>query len=351
MKKVLVITENTKLLNALSEILLLADYKVIPASNGKLGLEKALQDKPDIILCSTIMKGLDGFRILKMINQDHELSLIPFIFLGDLANQEELRKAMDMGADDYLPEPVDTTELLRAIEARLIKSDHEKLEYARIYNINALFNNNCKISMTDLVNQNSERRIYRKKETLYEEGDRQNHLYYIVKGKVKNFKRNEEGKELIVDIHHEGDFIGCHSLLGEVTSPDNAMAMTDVEVLLISKKDCLDVINNDSRLSKEFLSMFSKDVTERDMQLIQIAYDSARKRVADGLLLVGEKFNGSAGTPVVLDISRRDLAGLTGISKETVIRTLSDFKDEGLIDICDQKIIIQKADKLRALPN
>lgn len=351
MKKLLLICDDLKLRKDLSEILNLANYSVAVAENGKLGMEHALADRPDLIICSVAMKGPDCYRMLKSINQDQELSLIPFIFLGNCNLSDDVRNAMDAGADDYLNYPVDATELLRSIEVRLAKSEHRQIEYARVHNINMLMNNSGKVSMTDLVKQQRDKRYFKKKDTLYEAGDRQGYLYYICSGKVKIYRTNEDGKELIVDIHSEGDFIGCHSLLDHGTSTDNALAITEVEVMLIPNKECLEVINSDSRLSKEFISLLNTELAQRDEKLLHIAYDSARRRVASGLLLVYDKFKKNGEEKPEIELGRRDLAAITGISKETVIRTLSDFKEEGLIDIAEQKIIILQHEKLRALPN
>lgn len=351
MKKLLLICDDSELRKDLTEILQMASYEVSVKENGKDGLAQVLSDKPDLIICSVVMKGPDCYRMLKSVNQVHELSVIPFIFLGNCNVPQDVRNAMNAGADDFLEYPVNSSDLLRAIEVRLAKSENIKLEYLRTDNANVLFNNTCKLKMVDLIHQGRVKRTYRKKQTIYETGDRQNYIYYITSGVVKNAKTNEDGKELIIDIHREGDFIGCHSLLDHGVSTENAIAITNVEVMLIPNEECLNVIRNDSVLSNEFIRLLNNELAEREDTLLRMAYDSARKRVASGLLFVYDKLNKTPDEQLGLEVGRRDLAGLTGISKETVIRTLSDFKDEGLIDICDQKIIIQKADKLRALPN
>lgn len=351
MKKLLLICDDPELRRDLTEILELASYAVTVKENGKDGLEHAIQDTPDLIICSIAMKGPDCYRMIKSVNQDHALSVIPFIFLGNCNVPEDVRNAMNAGADDYLDYPVNTTDLLRAVEVRLNKSEQMKLEYEHVNSINILFNNTCKLKMADLIAKPREKRTYRKKETIYEVGDRQSHLFYIVSGAVKSCKINQDGKELIIDIHREGDFIGCHALLDHGVSTENAVALTNVEVMPVPNNECLEVINQDSKLSKEFISLLNNELAERDEQLLRIAYDSARKRVATGLLLFSDKFRKTTEEKNDLEVGRRDLAAITGISKETVIRTLSDFKEEGLIDIAEQKIIILQHEKLRALPN
>ena len=109
-KQVLIIEDNTDIRENIVEILELADFTVLQANNGKIGVDLALKNKPDIILCDIMMPDLDGYGVLYMLNKNPETATIPFIFLTAKAERVDLRKGMEMGADDYLTKPFDDIE-------------------------------------------------------------------------------------------------------------------------------------------------------------------------------------------------------------------------------------------------
>jgi len=122
MKKVLIIDDDKNLCENLKIVLSKYDYQAYSAENGKEGLLMTEQTKPDIILCDIMMNDIDGYKILKFVRNKTELSLVPFIFLTAKAEREDLRKGMELGADDYITKPFKVDELLKAIKVRLDKS-------------------------------------------------------------------------------------------------------------------------------------------------------------------------------------------------------------------------------------
>src|SRR5690349_13658301 len=123
MKKILLIEDNNEVRENTQEILTLANYEVITAPNGKVGVELAQREKPDLIICDIMMPELDGYGVLHILGKNPETATIPFIFLTAKTEKNDFRKGMSLGADDYLTKPFDDTELLNAIETRLRKSD------------------------------------------------------------------------------------------------------------------------------------------------------------------------------------------------------------------------------------
>ncbi|MFL5787069.1 MAG: response regulator transcription factor, partial [Flavisolibacter sp.] len=119
MKKILVIEDNQDIRENAAEILELSHYKVFTAENGLRGVETALAQKPDLILCDIMMPEMDGYGVLHMVQKNPELKSTPFIFLSAKTEQSDIRKGMGMGADDYIPKPFTATDLLTAIESRL----------------------------------------------------------------------------------------------------------------------------------------------------------------------------------------------------------------------------------------
>ncbi|MDO9039503.1 MAG: response regulator, partial [Lutibacter sp.] len=131
MKKVLLIEDDVVVRENTAELLELANYKVFTAANGKIGVAEAKKQLPDIILCDIMMPELNGYGVLQILSKEHETKHIPFIFLSAKTEHKDIRKGMDMGADDYITKPFDESELFSAIESRLarmaiIKENEEK---------------------------------------------------------------------------------------------------------------------------------------------------------------------------------------------------------------------------------
>src|SRR4026208_1574001 len=129
MKSVLVIDDNADIRDNTAEILDLAGYKTYTAENGKKGVDIAIREKPHVIVCDIMMPELDGYGVLHLLRKNAETENIPFIFLTAKTERSDLRKGMEMGADDYLTKPFDDVELLKAIETRLKRTDALKHDY------------------------------------------------------------------------------------------------------------------------------------------------------------------------------------------------------------------------------
>src|SRR6188768_673842 len=129
MKRILLIEDNLEVRENTSEILVLANYNVITAENGKTGVELAQTAKPDLIICDIMMPELDGYGVLHILSKNEETSSIPFIFLTAKTEKTDIRKGMTLGADDYLTKPFDDTDLLNAIETRLRKQQLRSSHY------------------------------------------------------------------------------------------------------------------------------------------------------------------------------------------------------------------------------
>jgi len=130
MKKILVIEDEPEMRRNMTSLLRYHAYEPIAAKDGRDGIELARREKPDLILCDVMMPELDGHAVLKVLQQDTTLARIPFIFLTAKGEKDDFRSGMELGADDYLTKPVANAELIRAIEARLRRSEqHIKREF------------------------------------------------------------------------------------------------------------------------------------------------------------------------------------------------------------------------------
>jgi DNA-binding NarL/FixJ family response regulator len=119
MPKILVIEDEAKMRRNLLTILEMEAFEALGAENGRLGLDAARKDLPDLILCDVMMPEMDGYQVLAALRADRGTADIPFIFLTARGEKHELRYGMNLGADDYLCKPCPAEELLAAIHARL----------------------------------------------------------------------------------------------------------------------------------------------------------------------------------------------------------------------------------------
>lgn len=349
MKSVLVIEDNKDIRENTAEILDLAGYKTFTAENGKKGVDIALKEKPDVIVCDIMMPELDGYGVLHLIRKNEATQTTPFIFLTAKTERSDFRKGMEMGADDYVTKPFEDIEILNAIEIRLKKAEILANKYPASQQGLSQFIKDIKDSglMKELADKYNVESL-NKKQTLYQEGKRPKFLYYVIKGKVKGFKTHEDGKEYITDLFSEGDFIGYPALIEDRNYDDSAVILEDADIMQIPREDFHNMIFGDISIAVKFIRIITKNVKEKEERLMNLAYSSLRKRVAKALVDIQAKFN-TSGQNKPIEVSREDIAHYVGTATESLIRTLSDFKAEKLIEIKEGKILIANLDKLKNL--
>jgi CRP-like cAMP-binding protein/CheY-like chemotaxis protein len=349
MKSILVIDDNADIRDNTAEILDLGGYKTFTAENGKRGVEVAMKEKPDVIVCDIMMPELDGYGVLHLLRKNPDTQNIPFIFLTAKTERTDFRKGMEMGADDYITKPFEDIELLNAIEVRLKKA--EILDHAYASSRQGISQFIKDVKDTGLMKQLADQydvETYNKKQTLYQEGKRPRFLYCLLKGKVKGFKTHEDGKEYITNLFSEGDFMGYPALIEDKNYEDNAIVLEDAEIMQIPREDFVQMVYGDINIAAKFIRIITRNEKEKEERLLNLAYSSLRKRVAKALVDIHGKFNTTGGSKPI-EISREDIAHYIGTATESLIRTLSDFKAEKLIEIKDGKIIISNVDKLTNL--
>jgi len=350
MRRLLVIDDHEDIRENIAEILSLAGYEAITAENGKRGVEKALKELPELVICDIMMPELDGYGVLHLLRKNEATENIPFIFLTARTERVDFRKGMEMGADDYITKPFDDIELLNAIEIRLKKYDLLKEAYsADEKGASAMLTDMNASGMLRLDPDNFETEELSKKQSLYMEGRRPKYLYYLKKGKVKAYRVHEDGKEYITNLYTPGDYIGYLPLLENKVYEDSAEILEDAELALIPRDEFMSAVLNDIQIASKFIKLIARNVQEKEERLLSLAYGSLRKRVARALVEIEEKFNQTSAGGTVLDISREDIAQYVGTATESLIRTLSDFKSEKLIEIKDGKIRITDLAKLKNL--
>lgn len=346
---VLLIEDNQEMAENICSILKLAHYNVLSAPNGKIGVEIAQQQHPDLILCDVMMPELDGYGVLHILNNDPETAHIPFIFLTAKADKNDLRMGMNLGADDYITKPFEGHDLLKVVEIRLKKNESLKANVKNdLYDVNTFFNKAREMKEFQKLSENRPTRIFKKKEFVFMEGQTPSDLYFIISGEVKTYKANYDGKELITGIHSAGDFLGYVPLLEEKQHNESAEVLEESEISIIPKQDFLTVIYSSKDIARKFIKMLSNNLMEAENRLLDLAYQSVRQRVAGALLKIYNQHN-VPNKKEIITIARKDISNMIGTATESLNRTLADFKDEGLVEISDEGIKIREKAKLEHL--
>lgn len=347
-KKILVIEDNLEMRENIAEILELANYEVIAAENGKVGVAAAKEHRPDLIICDVMMPELDGYGVLHMVGKDPATRGIPFIFLTAKSENTDLRKGMNMGADDYLTKPFEEMDLLNTIEVRLKKSTAMQSSASRTVDGIQGFMAQATGKLVDKLKGHHRTKAYALREYIYREGDKPLFLFFISKGKVKTYKMNEDAKEYVTGLYNAGDFLGYASLLEDSDYSDSAKVIDDAEVLLIPKEDFFQVMHSNHEVMASFVKLLANNIHKKEEQLLELAYSSVRKRVASALVTVYEKYNSEDRSDFTISLGREDIASLVGTATETVIRALSEFKEDGFIESVGRDIRIKNLPGLKS---
>lgn len=345
MKTVLFIEDDTTVRENTAELLEFAGYKAITAENGKEGVIAVKKYMPDIIICDIMMPELNGYGVLQILSKDPVTKNIPFIFLTAKSEHSDIRKGMDLGADDYITKPYDESELFSAIESRLAKVIiHQD-------NLTTKNTSNLEVELKSLdqlqhyFTKNGKLQQFNAGEIIYHEGDNSNYVYYILRGIAKTYKIDEQGKELITVLHKENDFFGFTSFTQNKSYQETATSIENSTIYKLTKNELIKVLENNHLVTIELIDYLTDNVTEIKEHLLEMAYSSVRKKTASTILQFNEKMK--KHTEEDVKISRSDLASIAGIATETFIRTISDLKKEGIIDLEGRNIKIIDLEKLK----
>lgn len=347
--RILIIEDNNDIRESTAEILELTGYEVLQASHGKAGVELAQLHKPDLILCDIMMPELDGYGVLYMLSKNADTATIPFIFLTAKAERVDFRKGMEMGADDYLTKPYDDIELLNAIESRLQKKEKQQAFFSQqLQNIESLAAapGGGAAELKALI---AERKIrpLKKKQVLYYDGDQPQGIYLVLSGSIKTLKLAEDGRELMTGLYKPEDYLGVTALLLEEPFNETAEATEDSSVCLLPREAVLTLLNRYPVIGTQFIRLLSHNIREKEEQLLELAYHSVRKRLAQVLVRLNMQSNGT----LQFKVSREDLASMAGVATETVSRTLTDFKEEGLLEKKGSQVTILDLNRLIKMKN
>lgn len=349
MKKILLIEDDITLRENTAELLELTGYyNVITAANGKLGIEKAKTELPDIIVCDIMMPELDGYGVLEKLAKNSKTQFIPFIFLSAKTERGDVRKGMNLGADDYITKPFTEEELSNAIESRLAKSSI--LKERNEQNIQEEKSESELRSLNDLKNffdDNGVSFVFKDEEVIYNEGDNSNYIFLIIKGAVKCSKLNEQGKNLTTSLYKEDDLFGYTSFSQNLPYQETATAISDTELVGVKKSELKNVLHENHKVVLDLVDLLADNLENVKEQLLDMAYNSVHKKTADTLLKFAEKINRKPEDSI--KISRYDLASVAGIATETLIRSIAKLKKEGIVAIEGRNIKILDLNALKLI--
>jgi len=340
-KHILLIEDDSIVRENTADLLKLANYSVSTATNGKEGVELAKKLNLDLVLCDIMMPHLDGFGVLQLFLQDDKLKNKPFIFLTSKTSHRDVRKAMEMGADDFITKPFEESELLSSVHTRLLKNENNKTNNTTsnvIENDSFVFHN-----IQELIDYfcKKDSFYFQKGDNLYCEGNKSNFVFLIKSGVIKTFKNSEDGKELITGFFYNHQFIGNSPSLFDNALTDNAQAIENSKIIKIEKGEIRAILEKNPKIIIDLMEILSNNINESKEKMLQMAYSSVRGRVAKTILYLSK--NNQLNK---LDMSRTDLANLIGIAKETLIRTLTELKESNCINVTKNYIQVNNEREL-----
>lgn len=196
------------------------------------------------------------------------------------------------------------------------------------------------------------RRRYKKGQVLFFEGDVSDKFYIINRGKIKIFKYTKEGKEQILYVLAEGDFIGDLSLLKKGKFDFNAEALEDVSLCILTKDSFDSILKRNSEISLKILENLHDRLVSLENLVQTLSTKDIEARIAGLLVSFSKSFGKLQGDEIVIEmpLSREEMANFIGVTRETISRKLTSMQDEGVIELVgNKKIVIKDFDKIQNL--
>lgn len=323
---ILIIEDSEEVRENLSEILELYGYEVTSAPNGLEGVKAAINKPPDLILCDVMMPELDGYGVLNLINENPVVRGTPFIFITAKSETEDIRRGMNLGADDYITKPFYKDELLNVITTRLKKAEGRGSADAAVHLFNPEHGYDLLIST---IEEQSETISLGQGQTIAREGDLARHLYYMVSGNAHCVARHDYGRDFILNSFYSGDLLGLVCLLEGTRLNYSIKAMSDeVKIKRIERQQLLELMDEQHAISHAITHLLTTRLVEQGKKLVHQAYDSVRRRTA---LIICELHQHNDGSSI--NFTRDELAQMIGTTKESVSRTISELKNGGFLEV------------------
>jgi CheY-like chemotaxis protein len=345
-QRLLIIEDNEEVRENLAEILELYGYVTVTAENGLEGVKSCIQDPPDMILCDIMMPELDGYGVLNLLAENERTAGIPFIFITAKTETEDIRRGMNLGADDYITKPFYKDELLQVIRTRLKKAtlrnkaigpEHKKQVHLSDPDRGAA-------ELAKAFSSAGRKNSFSQGQSIVREGEFPHFIYQVISGNVHLTRSHEYGRDYVIAELGPGELFGIPTILERAPFHYTAKAITEVHCQMLPTKALLNLINTDRSVTEALMRLLAGRLVEHSERLVHQAYDSVRRRTALVVCDLYEKYDGKS-----LELSRDELAQMVGSTKESVIRALSDFKREGLLTTEGKTIRVLEVVALRGL--
>lgn len=205
--------------------------------------------------------------------------------------------------------------------------------------------NGCATEELEEISTNKSCNVYKKGQVIFHEGNRPHGVFCVNEGKIKISRLNSDGKEQIVRLAKEGDMIGYRALIENSKYSASAIALDDSKICFLSSEDFNKVVDNNMKVAHDLLKLVARALGDAEQKLTNLALKPVRERLAEALLMLKKTYKKDEDQ-FSISISREDLAAIVGTAKETVIRALSDLKDENIISSHGSTITIIDESKL-----
>jgi CRP-like cAMP-binding protein len=189
----------------------------------------------------------------------------------------------------------------------------------------------------------------KKGEPIFEEGDTLKGVFCIKDGICKLSKLSSNGKDQIVKLVKSGELLGQRSMISDEIANLSAVALEDMEVCFIPKKEILGFFNENNEFSMNVMKAICGDLKEADDHMVSMAQKNVKARLAEALIYLHDNFGVNEDGSLHIQLSREELAGIIGTATESCIRLLSEFNKLGMIDLEGKKIIIKEVTKLKRI--
>ncbi len=194
--------------------------------------------------------------------------------------------------------------------------------------------------------------FYKKGSVIFHENNYPLGLYGLYKGKAKLYKTSEMGKEHILKLAKEGDTLGYRALISSEKYEVSAMAIEDCHICFIPKNLFLETLKVSPRLTDNVMALLTGDLRVAEEKIADLAQKTVKERVAETIISLKNFYGLDQDEKTInVNLSREDLANLVGTATETLIRSLSEFKKNKIIELKGKKIIIQNIKLLQSIAN
>lgn len=349
-KQVVIIGDGSEVLISLQDLLSKSGFTISAAINGEEGVLMSSECNPELIICNVNLADMKGFELLKVLRSNPLIQNIPILFLNETtAFIHKEFKEFGLNNDDFIDlhyDPRSTIDKINRIILKYRSEEEQRRNTSEILDV--LFSKSNEQKYFSEFSKFEKLRIFAQKEMIYEESDIPQLLYYVKSGGIKIYKTSSYGKELITQVISEGQFFGYRPLLLQTKYSNSAQALEKTSLLVVPKIAFTSLFKTSKIFTERFITMMSETAVNFEQELLEMAYSSVRRRVARALLtFVGDN---NLNPRIHLSISRENLAAKAGTAKETLIRTLSEFKSEGIINTKGKTISILSLDGLRLIP-